>query len=349
MSSSRLSSCHTRQVDPATVCSRACLLLACMLLLDTGAAEAGALPDPDLTPMIVSVGLAHADEGAWLPGSGQRDWRWSVATASHSTQDADGQEALHFDGETTRLSLAAEYGLGERFSVGVEIPYLLHESGGLDHAIERWHDWFGFPNNLRNIVANDRIDFRYADGDRLLLDNQQNLRGPGDIRLLAGWQLMRNERSASALRLVLKLPTGDSARLTGSGNADLAIGIVGDQRDVLGNPRWSTFYRAYAVFVGQPDRLGARARPVIGQLSAGISLQALSRLSLTVQGSMRSAAYDSELRILGDPAMLLNVGGTLRLSDHLQLAIAVGEDIRVDTAPDVTFGISLSYVPGHYR
>ncbi|MCB1845020.1 MAG: DUF3187 family protein, partial [Halioglobus sp.] len=237
----------------------------------------------------------------------------------------------------------------ERLSIGIEIPWLLHESGGLDGAIVRWHDWFGFPNNLRSRVANDRIDFRYADGSVLLLDSQQNLHGPGDIRLLAGWQHKRNERGASALRMALKLPTGDSERLTGSGSADFAIGIVGDKLDVAGNARWSSFYRAYVVLVGKPDLLAERSRRMIGQLSAGISLQALPRLSLTAQGTLRSAAYNSELRMLGDPAALLNAGGTLQLGDHLRLAFAVGEDIRVDTAPDVTFGFSLSYGPDQYR
>ena len=241
--------------------------------------------------------------------------------------------------------MQAEYGIGERLSIGLEVPYLLHESGGLDNAIERWHGWFGFPNNLRDQVAQDQIDFRYSDNGSLRLDNQQNLRGIGDLRLLVGWQLQRSQRSATALRFALKLPTGDSDQLTGSGNADLAIGIVNDTLNVFGSSRWSSFYRVYGILVGEPDRLAERARPFIGQAAAGLSLQASSRVSLTVQSTVRSAVYDSDVRMFGDPALLLNVGGTLSLADHWQLLISVGEDIRVDTAPDVTFGLSLQYLP----
>ncbi len=311
--------------------------------------NAGALPDADLSPLIVTTGLANAEESAWLTQRGQAEWHWSVATASHSSQSTAGQEVLQFDGETTRLSIKAEFGVTERLSLGLELPYLLHESGGLDNFIERWHSWFGFPNNLRDLVAQDQIDFRYSDAGTLLLDNQQNLRGVGDLRLLAGWQLQRNEHSASAFRVALKLPTGSSERLTGSGNVDLAFGYVHDRNTLFGSPRWSSFYRLYAILVGEPDHLAERAKPIIGQAAAGLSVQALPRLSLTMQATLRSAAYDSELKMLGDPAVLLNVGGTLGLTEHLQLAINVGEDIRVDTAPDVTFGLSLKYLPRTIR
>ncbi|MEQ8205561.1 MAG: DUF3187 family protein [Woeseia sp.] len=322
---------------------RRVLIAGCVLLAPP--VWAGALPDADLSPLIVTTGLANAEESAWLLQRGQAEWHWSVATASHSSQRSAGQEILQFDGETTRLSLKAEFGVTDRLSLGMELPYLLHESGGLDSAIERWHSWFGFPNNFRDLVAQDQIDFRYSDNGSLLLDNQQNLRGVGDLRLLAGWQLNRSENSASALRVALKLPTGSSERLTGSGNVDLAIGYVNDRNRLFGSERWSSFYRLYAILVGEPDRLTERAKPLIGQAAAGLSVQALPRLSLTMQATIRSAAYDSDLRMLGDPAVLLNVGGMLRLSEHLQLAINVGEDIRVDTAPDVTFGLSLKYLP----
>jgi Protein of unknown function (DUF3187) len=233
----------------------------------------------------------------------------------------------------------------ERFSIGIEVPYLWHESGGLDGFVKRWHDWFGFPNHLRDLVDDDRIDFRYADAGTLLLDNRQNQRGIGDIRLTAGWQWQRDATTAKALRVAVKLPTGDPQRLTGSGGTDIALGLVADYSALGGNPRWSSFYRAHAVLVGKPDTLGERARRVIGQASGGVSFRAFERLTLSAQATLRSQAYDSNLRLLGDPAVLLNVGGTIRLAERLRLAIAVGEDVRVDTAPDVTIALSLRYLP----
>ena len=316
-----------------------------LLALPGTTALAEPLPEADLSPLISTLGLARAEDGAWLPAAGETYWRLTSSTASHSSQNADGSEMSLFDGETTRSSLAAEWGVHERYSVGIEVPYLWHESGGLDSFVTRWHNWFGFPNNLRDLVADDRIDFRYADAGTLLLDNQRNQRGIGDIRLTAGWQWQRDARMAKALRIAVKLPTGDPRRLTGSGGTDIALGLVADYRALGGNPRWSSFYRAHAILVGKPDRLGERARRLIGQVSGGVSFRAWERLTLSAQATLRSQAYDSDLRLLGDPAMLLNVGGTIRLAERLRLAIAVGEDVRVDTAPDVTIALSLRYLP----
>ena len=144
---------------------------------------------------------------------------------------------------------------------------------------------------------------------------------------------------------MIKLPTGDSDRLTGSGAADVSLGVAGDYRDVFDSSRWSGFYRAHAILVGEPNRLADRARPVIGVLAGGLSAKLGPRVELTAQGTLRSAAYDSSLRMLGEPSLLLEIGGTILVSERLRLAIAVGEDIYVESAPDVSFALSLIYAP----
>lgn len=327
----------------------ALLLASAPPVVTARAAVAAALPDPDLSPLIATIGLPRADEGARLAPRGELRWRWSVAAASHSIRDTAGGESLLFDGETTRLAFAAEMAVTDRLQLGIELPYLLHESGGLDSVVERWHDWFGFPDGLRAMVDDDRLDFRYEDDGASALALSRNQRGPGDLRLLAAWQLGRGARSATALRASLKLPTGDPDRLTGSGGFDLGVGLAGDYREPFGWPGTVGFYRAGVTAVGRPDRLPERAERLIGTLAGGLSVEVGERLELAVQGLLRSAAYDSELELIGEPSLLLNVGGTIRLGEHLHLAIAVGEDVAVNTAPDVTFGLSLRYEPAASR
>lgn len=306
---------------------------------------ATALPDHDLSPLIATLGLPQAGEGADLAPVGQVRWRSSVATASHAMQETDGNETLLFDGETTRLAIAFDYGLTDRLQVGLELPYLWHESGGLDTVVDTWHDWFGFPDGLRRFVPQDQLDFRYQDGGIDRLNLQSNERGVGDLRLLAAWQLQQSAHAASALRISLQLPTGSSDTLTGSGAAALSIGFAADRSSLFDRPALSGFYRAHLLLRGNPDRVGERARRAIGVVSGGVSARVNSRLDLTLQAAVRSAAYDSELRVLGDTAVLLNVGGTISLSESLRLAVAVGEDVRVKTAPDVTFALTLHYAP----
>lgn len=225
------------------------------------------------------------------------------------------------------------------------MPWISHDRGALDGFIDDWHGWFGFPDGYRDQVPPDQLDFRYIDNGNPRIDRQRGARGFGDLRLLAGWQLRDGARSQTALRASIKLPTGDSARLTGSGAADFAIGLAGDFDSLGQRGRWRGWYRADVVLVGTPDRLADRARRVIGKLHGGIGYAAHPRLTLSLQASLRSAAWDSSIRVLGDPAMQLNAGGTIRIAERLRLRISVGEDVRVNTAPDVTLGLTLAYRP----
>ncbi|MDZ7642990.1 MAG: DUF3187 family protein [Woeseiaceae bacterium] len=328
---------------------RACLLAAgCVSLAMPGLAPGDALPDADNTPLIASLGLPGSDRDAWLAGPGELRWRVSVGTASHSVQDESDTEVLLFDGESTRIGAALAVGVTERLELGIELPYLLHESGSLDSFIDDWHDWFGLPDGIRAQVPNDELRLQYRDNGIQRLDVRDNRRAPGDLRLTAGWQLARDRTRATALLLAVKLPTGDSDALTGSGGTDLSLGIAGDRRSLFGRARWQGFYRANATLIGTPDRLADRARDVVVQLAGGLGFVVNDRLTLLAQARVRSAPYDSAMRILGEPSVLLTVGGTVSLGERLQLAIAVGEDVRVESAPDVTLRLSLRYRPARH-
>lgn len=317
-----------------------------MLLLAVSGVRADSLADDDLSPLINVIGLPSAIESANLVDPGRWRWQMSIATASHSMQDDDGSERLLFDGETTRTTLRLDYGVNERLQLGLDVPFVLHEAGNLDRVIKQWHDWFGLPDGLRNIIIEDQLDFRYEDSGQLLLDQQFRSKGIADVRLLGAWQLRRSADASTAIRASIKLPTGSSDKLTGSGAVDISIGYAADYQQLFGREELRGFYQAHVVLVGKPDRLAERSRRLIGKLSGGVRWQVASRLDLNAQASFRSAAYDSEIRVLGDPALQLNVGGHIRLSERLRLAISVGEDIRVDTAPDVTFGLALEFSNG---
>jgi len=315
------------------------LLVVCCCL-GTEAALPDALIDRDNGPMTGLFGFPDSREGSRLADIGDNIWEVYVTASSHSTRDADGGESLLFDGETRRLGLSYRRGLSERLELGVEIPWISHESGNLDGFIDRWHSIFGLPDGIRDERPRDQLMFSYEDNG-WQFSMTSNTQGPGDVRLFGGWLLAQSVRGSSALRFSVKFPTGDSARLLGSGSTDVSLGMAGDGRQVMGIEKLSGFYRASATWLGTPDFDTGRTRRVVGQVSAGLGHDLTARTTLALQLLLRSPVYDSGTAPLGDVAALLTMGVRFRLPQEYALTFAVGEDVYPGSMPDVTFLLSL--------
>jgi hypothetical protein len=315
------------------------LLLVCCCLA-TEVALTDALIDRDNGPLTGLFGFPDSREGSRLAHPGDDIWGFSVTASSHSTRDADGEESILFDGETRRLGLSYRRGVSERFELGVEIPWVSHESGSLDGFIDRWHSVFGLPDGIRHERPKDQLRFSYEDNGRLF-SMTSNTSGPGDVRVTGGWRLTQSPQSSSALRFTVKFPTGDSDRLLGSGSTDASLGIAGDSRQLMGIEKLSGFYRANATWLGTPDFDTRRTRRVVGQISAGAGYDLTMRTTLALQLLLRSPVYDSEISPLGDVAASLTMGVRFRLPREYALSFAVGEDVHPGSMPDVTLGISL--------
>jgi Protein of unknown function (DUF3187) len=306
----------------------------------THAASADALIDRDNGPLSGLFGFPDSREGSRLANKGDSRWELSASVSSHSTSDSGGEESLLFDGETMRAGLTWRRGVTERLELGVELPWVRHESGNLDSFIDRWHDIFGLPEGIRDERPHDRLLFRYGDGNQLLT-MQRNVEGLGDVRLLGGWRLIEGANGSSALRFSVKLPTGDSDSLLGSGGTDISLGLAGDRSRLTGTDRLGGFYRVSATWLGAHDLGIRRNNALVGQLSGGISYGLTPRTSLDLQALLRSPVYDSDVSPLGDFAASVTMGVRFRLPHDYSLALAVGEDIHPHSMPDVTFSMQL--------
>ncbi|MGI9223153.1 MAG: DUF3187 family protein [Woeseiaceae bacterium] len=331
-------------MPPPSQCPRPLLFGTC-LFAALAATAAEPLPDPDNGAISGTFHFPDSTEGTSLVPKGRNAFSMHAITSSHSTNDDTGTEALTLDGETTRAEFRYRYGLSERLEVGLRLPYVWHESGSLDSLIENWHHTFGMPSGGRDGRDNDQLEFSYRDTTGTQFDYQRNSNGIGDLRLIAGWRLTEGPNHRSALRFGLKLPTGDSDTLHGSGGTDVSIGIAGDWKQLFGYSRLSGFYRAHATFVGEPDLLPERYNDIIGQFSTGAGFQLTRSIDLRLQAVTRSATHDSTIEILGQAAAWITFGGNIRLSDSYEFNVAVTEDINVRSAPDVSFLIGLRYNP----
>jgi len=89
--------------------------------------------------------------------------------------------------------------------------------------------------------------------------------------------------------------------------------------------------------------LSGRAKNWVINGWVGAGWSPLGWLGLKLQLDSHSALYDSHLRELGRPAMMLTMGGTLGLGDVTSLDLGVGEDLAINTSPDMDFLLSLKH------
>ena len=296
------------------------------------------------SPLVQIYGLP-ATGNAILLAPGGKEVHAIIDHASNFVDNTGAGEQLLLDGETTRMAVSGRYGLGKNMELGIEIPYVDHSGGFLDGFIIDYHDFFGFPQGGRNQAPRNRLLYRYTRNgvEKLRLDRSGS--GVGDVSLMAGFKLYHDGKefpTAVALRTSLKLPTGDSAALRGSGSTDFSGWITASSDYKLPLGHGTTFAAAGLMAMTSGDILPEQQRRQVAFGSLGTGWSPLSWLALKVQLDAHTPFYkDSQLRSLADNAVQLQIGGTLGLSERTTLDIAVSEDIVTQTSPDVVFHVDL--------
>jgi uncharacterized protein DUF3187 len=278
------------------------------------------------------------------------DGRVSLPVLQAVAAGTPGQTAFILDGETLRISLGLQVGVTPRFEVDVEVPFLDHSGGFLDSTIDSYHARFDLPDGGRTAFASDLFRAGYVgDGEVVYYDRAPSGPGMGDIVISGRTILARAGRTMPWIgaSLSLKLPTGSSSRLQGSGDWDLgaclrlskSIGRStlhgGYGYAVLGD--WSI---APGVTLNEPRSLfGAYA------------FKATARSSLIVQVLRSTGPFDHRSGSdLGHVAMEVALGSRHRLPDGLLLEWALIENLSHHlNTPDVGAFLGLSYSPATSR
>lgn len=256
-------------------------------------------------------------------------------------------EQLKLDGEQYRWALTGKYALTDDIELGLELPVVMQTGGGLDGLITDWHSLWGLPQGGRDSAPKNRLTYRYSKDGSQRLNVTDSSAGIGDISLLAGYRLFDQRQDgvhdAVAVRAQLKLPTGDSSSLHGTGSTDLALFLTGTMNRAS---EWGTlgvYGSAGGMISSDGDLLSKQRENLIGFGSAGIGWSPVDVIAFKVQVDLNTAFYcDSNLDELSKTALMLTLGGTLQLSNDYQLDIGLSEDLTVATAPDVTFHLGLS-------
>ncbi len=317
--------------------SRPILPLAALILL-APAAQAEPFATFNQAALAQGFDLPAVGHGRVL-AAGDSATAFSLDLTSEYSTDTTGAETVTLDGESAHLTGRYRRGLGGGFEWGAELA-AVHVGGGfLDSFIEDWHDFFGLPNGGRDLVPQDRYQYRYEKNGVVLLDRTEEGWALGDLRVSGGWAASDN----LALRAELKLPTGDEDKLTG-GNlggafwADWALPFDVDSR-------WSGFVSGGLSMNQKGGVLEDQQETLVPFGSAGAFLRATQKIELGVQLYAHGPLYkDSDLDQLSRNGLQFAFGGRW-IEKAWALDIAFQEDLITKSSPDFSIHVGVRLQP----
>lgn len=310
--------------------------------LTTRATESGfhaPLAVANQSPVARLYGLPRAGGGALADAP-----VWSLRTeiTNNFTAKLLGGDFVAFDGETTVVTLGFRAGLGERFELGIDLPFVRHAGGATDRIIDGFHETFGLPDSGRDGVPRNRVDYRLQLSGRRWFDLKSVSDGPGDASIRAGYRVVHGPARALALRAALELPTGKADDLTGSDGTDASVWLDYSDRALLAR------LGLEFTLMGGVSRLGrGRLLPDAQETHAysghaGLQYPLTTWLTLLAQLDAHTKLIDTPFDEVAGGALLGTLGGRLNLPRGLGLDLGVVEDLRSRSAPDVTFHVALS-------
>lgn len=309
------------------------------------AASLHPLSTTNLSPVSLIQGLPSS-HGAEVVAPD--DWQTSIdfSHANNFTHDSTANEQVFLDGATTRVALSVKTGLFTDVDMELMVPFIKHYRGSLDGFIENWHDFFNLPQNGRKQWPRDQLLFMYKKNNVTQLEINEPVSGIGDARLTLGFKLNRHwfpRQQHLALKTAIKFPSGEAAKLTGSGGYGVFAWLTGDSATQWLQFPGLTYYRAGIAWLQDGDVMADQQRSFAAFGGIGTGARFSQRIVLQLQLDTHTSLYrDSTFNEINQYALMFTMGGNLKLTDAWNLDIAVVEDLYVHTAPDVTFQLKLN-------
>jgi len=295
----------------------------------------------NLNPMIQIFGLPSLNNQL-IGKDGTIALELEQQVANFHSQTILPSESIKLDGETWRTSLNTSYVISKRSQVSLSIPYIRHSAGYLDSLIYNWHDALGLPQGGRTKETNDNIDIHYLRNNEPILSQQETTSGIGDIRIKYAYSLPLYEREM-IIQSEIKLPTGNIDDLTGSEGTDFSMGFMINDAKTLKAQSISFWYGGAASYLEDTNNpIFENQNNAIFSARTGLGWLVNESITLKTQLDAHSAVYDSDTPELGDPAVMLTLGGDIHFSSRYRLELSGVEDMMTDTSPDIIFTAKLT-------
>jgi len=321
-------------------------LLVCPLIAGANQEVAAGYPLRNQNPFLQVFGLPPF-QAATLAADGIGNYDVSIDLANHADAGDNAVEDFVIDGESYFLTLSFRRGVSERLELGFDLPLVAHADGFMDNFVEGWHDAFGMSNTKRNGPSN-QLRFFYANAGTTQYDLSSPSSGIGDIQLTAAMPLRKasdGDGLSVAVRSSLKLPTGDSDELRGSGAFDFSAGVYASDSRTLWERRLDYSGFAGALLLGDGDVLSSLQRSVVPYGGVAATWHMTDNLGVTTQLYVQGEYFDSDLDELGGNSVQLAVGGDYRLPKRgLSLSLALVEDVSANATTDFALHFSLRWI-----
>jgi hypothetical protein len=256
---------------------------------------------------------------------------------------APGEDLRALDIEGSRADLFASWGVHERVTVTLQVPFVASGRPQWDGVAEWWHDLTGLPDAGRESFPRGDSLF-YLHGPSGTVERRDtDGSGLGDVALAAGTRLGRALGAEHRAVLAVEAPTGAHGTLRGSGGWDAGV-------------RWLALWEisrvellagaGYTWTSGDGSLLGIpRADP--WHLMAGLDWRVWRGLTATVR-----VAYERSLLEgfaggrAGAPALSERIGLAAPLGDRGWIAFEFAEDSASGVAPDFGFHLAVGATIG---
>ena len=336
----------THKNQPSRLADKGLAALAALLIASSALADdvgAGGFALRNQNPFLQIFGLPTY-QTADLSMAGKPTWDISVDLANHADAGDTDFENFSIDGETYFFTLSMRRRVTSWLELGFDLPFLAHRDGFMDNLIEGWHDLLSISNTKRSGPSNQLGYLYQLDGqDRFRLDSPTS--GLGDIQLTAAVPLREGKdgKSRLSIRSSIKLPTGDSADLLGSGGTDFAAGIYWTRTSALRGHRLELNGFVGGLALGDGEVLPELQNDFVAFGGAGATWNVWERIDLAAQLYAQRPFFDSGVEELGGSSIQLTVGGMYRLRSGPRLRLAIVEDVAANATPDfaVHFSVSL--------
>lgn len=218
---------------------------------------------------------------------------------------------VHEDTETQRLALKERRGLGHGLEVSVAFPIIARDAGVTDKLISNYHVLIGdthtTPDNAvgRRHVSAYHSEVLLTRPDGTVVVDAHPTAGIGDVQGTIKQSLWSSGRTAGAIRAGIKLPTGSSSNLIGSGGVD--TGVDFDAQAVLSS-RFAVFGNASYVWMAKADgALGPYTRKFMRHGALALEYYTSDHSSWVLQNDIADAAIHTGNNFADDNQALISI------------------------------------------